>query len=356
MSKSLPILDLSRLNQGADEAAAFRADILKATHEVGFFYLTGHGIPDAELDAMIAIAREFFALPEADKLAIENTHSPHFRGYTRVGGELTQGKTDWREQIDIGQERPASAGRVARSAYRDPHGFDTPTASATQPADEDFWILDGPNLWPENLPTLRTASEAWMTKLSAISLQLLGAWAEALGSPSDIFEPAFASNPSSLLKIVRYPAVAAEAASTQGVGAHKDLGVLTLLYVEEGKGGLQVEHEGEWLDAPPIPRAFVVNIGELLEAATDGYLKATLHRVESLPGEDRISIPFFYAPALDSVIPQLELPAALKAQAHGVTVDPTNPIHRVYGKNWLKSRVRAHPNVVQAHHPHLNRY
>ena len=336
---TLPILDFSLLSQGADAAERFRSQLLDATHNVGFFYLTGHGIPDADFDEMIAIARDFFALPDAEKLAIENTYSPHFRGYTRVGGELTQGKTDWREQIDIGQERPA----VSTNSTGD-------TDSASEI--DDFWVLDGPNLWPENLPELRAKSEAWMARLSEISLTLLGAWAEALGAPAATFEPAFAENPSSLLKIVRYPAVA-EGAETQGVGAHKDLGVLTLLYVEEGKAGLQVDIDGEWVDAPPIPRAFIVNIGELLEAATDGYLKATLHRVVSLPGSDRISIPFFYAPALDSVIPQLELPVELQGEARGVTRDPNNPIHRVYGKNWLKSRVRAHPNVVEAHHPHL---
>jgi isopenicillin N synthase-like dioxygenase len=339
---TLPILDFSLLKQGDETASAFRAQLLEATHNVGFFYLTGHGIPDADFDEMVDIARAFFALPEAEKLAIENTYSPHFRGYTRVGGELTQGKTDWREQIDIGQERPARV--VSTSSTSEP--------SSTSDAGEDFWVLDGPNLWPESFPELRTKSENWMARLSEISLTLLGAWAEALGAPAEIFEPAFAENPSSLLKIVRYPAVA-EGVETQGVGAHKDLGVLTLLYVEEGKAGLQVDIDGEWVDAPPIPRAFIVNIGELLEAATDGYLKATLHRVVSLPGSDRISIPFFYAPALDSVIPQLELPEDLKQAARGVARDPNNPIHRVYGKNWLKSRVRAHPNVVEAHHPHL---
>jgi len=329
---TLPILDFAQLAAGDEAAAAFRSQLLEATHEVGFFYLTGHGIADADFDEMIDVAKQFFELPEAEKLAIENTFSPHFRGYTRVGGELTQGKTDWREQIDIGQERPAVS-----------------TGSTSEV--EDFWVLDGPNLWPENLPELRDKAEAWMARLSAISLTLLRSWAQALGSPANVFDEAFAANPSSLLKIVRYPATDTE--DTQGVGAHKDLGVLTLLYVEEGKAGLQVDLDGEWADAPPIPRAFIVNIGELLEAASDGYLKATLHRVVSLPGEDRISIPFFFAPALDSVIPQLVLPEKLKQQAHGVTVDPHNPIHRVYGKNWLKSRVRAHPNVVEAHHPHL---
>ena len=328
----LPILDFSLLNGGAEDQQRFRDELLKAAHEVGFFYLVGHGIPDEDFDSMIELAKRFFALPETDKLAIENTHSPHFRGYTRIGGELTLGQTDWREQIDIGAERPARGAEAP--------GYE-----------EDFWRLEGPNLWPAALPELRPATQAWMDRLSAISLRLLAAWAESLGSPADIFESAFATNPSSLLKIVRYPGAENQ---RQGVGAHKDLGVLTLLYVEEGKDGLQVDNNGQWIDAPPIPRAFVVNIGELLESATDGYLKATLHRVESpAAGSDRISIPFFYAPALDATIPKLELPPALASEAAGVTRDPNNPIHPVYGRNWLKSRVRAHPNVVQAHYPHL---
>lgn len=332
LTATLPILDISLLNGSPDDQQRFRDELLKATHEVGFFYLVGHGIPDEDFDGMIDLAKRFFALPEADKLEIENTYSPHFRGYTRIGGELTQGQTDWREQIDIGAERPA----IAADAI---------------PEGEDFWRLEGPNLWPTALPELRPATQAWMDRLSEISLRLLAAWAQALGSPADIFEPAFAQNPSSLLKIVRYPGADDQ---SQGVGAHKDLGVLTLLYVEEGKDGLQVEKDGQWIDAPPIPRAFVVNIGELLESATDGYLKATLHRVESpAGGTDRISIPFFYAPALDAVIPSLELPEELAAEAAGVTRDPNNPIHPVYGRNWLKSRLRAHPNVVEAHYPHL---
>ena len=147
---------------------------------------------------------------------------------------------------------------------------------------------------------------------------------------------------------------ASQGVGSQGVGSHKDLGVLTLLYIEEGKGGLQVEKGGAWIDAPPVPGAFVVNIGELLEIATDGYLKATLHRVISPAlGDERISIPYFFGPALDATIPTITLPATLAAASPGVTLDPANPLFAVFGRNWLKSRVRAHPNVVAAHHPHL---
>ena len=329
---SLPILDLSRLDAGEEEAAAFRADLLAATHDIGFFYLVGHGVPEALQEQVITTARRFFDLPEADKLAIENLKSPHFRGYTRVGGELTQGKVDWREQIDIGSERPAvtKAEGVA-----------------------DYWVLEGPNQWPTALPELETVVTEWDAELTAVGRRLLAAWATALGAPADVFDPAFATDPFSLIKIVRYPGKS-DPAPRQGVGAHKDSGVLTLLFVEPGKGGLQVQHGDDWIDAPPIPGAFVVNIGELLEVATDGYLTATVHRVISpLIGTDRISIPFFFNPALDASIPLLPLPDELQAEAAGVTVDPSNPIFSTYGENALKSRLRAHPDVAAIHHPEL---
>lgn len=330
MLTELPIIDLSRLGAGAEEADALRRDLRVATRDVGFFYLTGHGVPQALIDRVLELSRAFFELPEADKLAIENVHSAQFRGYTRVGGELTRGQVDWREQIDVGPER------------------------ATVEADADYWRLEGPNLWPQALPELRPVVEEWMSQLDALALRLLRTWAEALEVPSDIFEPAFGERPFSLLKIVRYPGGSADG-SGQGVGAHRDGGVLTLLLVEEGKGGLQVEHEGRFLDAPSIPGAFVVNIGEMFELATDGYLRATLHRVISpAPGTDRISVPFFFNPALDARMPELPLPAHLAAEVRGLSADPDDsPILGVYGENALRYRLRAHPNVAAKHHADL---
>jgi len=327
---SLPVLDLSRLDAGPEAAAAFRYDLRRATHDVGFFYLTGTGV-SPELEArLLRAARDFFALPEADKLAIENVQSPHFRGYTRVGGERTQGRVDWREQIDIGPERTA----------------------VTDAAAPDYARLIGPNLWPEAQPELRQVVSEWHDHLSGVARRLLRAWAVALGAPESYFDQHF-GEPSTLIKIVRYPGKD-DPTPQQGVGAHKDSGVLTLLWVEPGKGGLQVQRDGEWVDAPPVAGAFVVNIGELLEYATGGYLIATKHRVIS-PGypDERISVPFFFNPALDKRLPLIELPAELAAEARGVTQDPANPIHALYGENALKSRLRAHPDVAEIHHADL---
>ncbi|GAA2072539.1 isopenicillin N synthase family dioxygenase [Microbacterium hatanonis] len=326
---NLPVLDLSLLDQGPDAAARFRDELRAATHDVGFFYLVGTGVTP-ELEARLnRVAREFFELPDADKLAIENVKSPHFRGYTRVGGERTQGKVDWREQIDVGPERAA---------------IETPGP--------DYERLTGPNLWPAAQPELREVVSEWHDRLTGIARKLLRAWALALGADEEYFDRHF-GDPSTLIKIVRYPGKE-DPTPQQGVGAHKDSGVLTLLWVEPGKGGLQVQRDGQWVDAPPVPGSFVVNIGELLEYATQGYLIATNHRVISprYP-DDRISVPFFFNPALDARLPIIELPAELAAAARGVTEDPTNPIHATYGENALKSRLRAHPDVAEIHHPDL---
>lgn len=328
----LPVLDLSLADDPAT-AEAFRADLRRITHEIGFFYLKGHGIPDADFTRIIDVAERFFALPEEEKLAIENTNSPHFRGYTRTGGERTQGRVDWREQIDIGPERPQGVATAA----------------------EPWRVLDGPNSWPEALPELRAVTEAWMRDLTEVGRRLLREWALALGQSPDVFEAAFGTDPSLLLKLVRYPAVDnPKPEGDQGVGAHKDPGVLTLLLLEEGSTGLQVRHGDGWIEADPLPGAFVVNIGEMLEIATDGLLVATDHRVLSpQAGTERISIPFFLNPALAGRLPVLQLPEDLAARARGVSQDERNVLHATFGANMLKARLRAHPDVAARHHPQL---
>ncbi|TXT10839.1 hypothetical protein VHUM_02344 [Vanrija humicola] len=326
---TLPILDLSLLDQGEAAAQRFRDELTRVTHEIGFFYLTGTGVSAELEDRMLRVSRAFFALSEEHKLAIRNHKSPQFRGYTQLGGEQTYGKVDWREQIDI---------------CRDQDVVTDPNAPA-------YKRLVGPNLWPEALPELRETAEEWQAALGAVARKLLRNWAVALGAGPDYFDDHF-GDPFTLLKIVRYPGTERR---SQGVGAHNDAGVLTLLWVEPGAGGLQVQTlAGEWIDAPALPHSFIVNIGELLELCTQGYLRATPHRVISpLAPADRISVPFFYNPSLDAQFPVIDLPPELKAKARPRPRDPKNPFFELYGWNALKGRLRAHRDVAAIYHQDL---
>ena len=101
------MLDLRRFDAGDAERAVFLTELRTAAHDVGFFYVTGHDVDARLLSDVMETSAKFFALPERDKLAIEMVNSPHFRGYNRAGYEHTRGKPDWREQVDIGPERPA---------------------------------------------------------------------------------------------------------------------------------------------------------------------------------------------------------------------------------------------------------
>jgi isopenicillin N synthase-like dioxygenase len=327
----LPILDLRRFDGTAGERVAFLEELRAVSHDIGFFYLIGHGIEPVDGSDILNLARRFFALSEAEKLAIGMVNSPHFRGYNRAGAERTRGRPDWREQFDIGAERPALA-----------IGPDTPA-----------WArLQGPNQWPASLPELRPALLRWQDATTALLRRLLGAFALALGQDAAIFEPILGDAPNQHIKLISYPGQG-EGGDGQGVGAHKDSSLLTLL-LQDAQNGLQVETPSGWIDAVPLAGAFVVNIGEQLELASNGYLRATMHRaVNPPPRIDRISAALFLGARLDTIVPVLELPPALAAQAPGPANDPLNPLYRETGRNYLKGRLRSHPDVAQRHHADL---
>jgi isopenicillin N synthase-like dioxygenase len=332
MTASLPILDLGRLNAGETERKTFLEDLRRAARDVGFFYLVGHGIPPSQIAGVQALARRFFALPAEEKRAVAMVNSPHFRGYNAAGAEITRGRADWREQFDIGAER---------------------AALPREPGAPAWTRLQGPNLWPAALPGLRGGLLAWQEAVTGVGIRLLEAFALALGQPADAFAPIYAGAPNQHIKIIRYPGREATP-DDQGVGAHKDSGFLTLL-VQDGEGGLEVSDEsGGWIAASPVEGAFVVNVGELLELASNGYLRATIHRVVTpRAGRDRLSVAFFLGARHDATVPLLDLPADLAAQARGPASDPDNPLFREVGRNYLKGRLRSHPDVAAVHYADL---
>lgn len=104
------------------------------------------------------------------------------------------------------------------------------------------------------------------------------------------------------------------------VGEHTDMGFLTVLR-QDDTGGLQVREAAthEWVDVPPLPGTFVVNLGDCLERFTGGLLRATAHRVQARRGAQsgRFSYPFFFDPSFDARMRSCThlLPAALAARA-----------------------------------------
>jgi isopenicillin N synthase-like dioxygenase len=281
----------------------------------------------------MAASREFFALPAVERRALAIARSPHFRGYTELGGERTKGVSDWREQLDVGPEEPAAA--VTRG-------------------DPPWRRLRGPNQWPASLPALRATVLEWMRAMDAVGLAILRALALGLGQPLEHFDAVVLPRGDPHLKIIRYPPQPRAVDAGQGVGMHHDSGLVSFV-LQDDVGGLQVDLDGRLVEAAPRPGTYVMNLGEMLQAATRGYLRATKHRVVSPPpARERLSIAYFFHPRLDAVFAPIALPPELAAAARGgQNVDPNDPIFATFGDNYLKIRLRSHRDVALAHYSDL---
>lgn len=278
---TLPLIDIAPL-YGTDNAAwrDVATQIDAACRDWGFFYITGHGIPPERIDALLAAAKAFFALPEAEKLKIDITRTAHHRGYGAIATEQldpTQ-PSDLKETFDMGFHMAA----------------DHPEVLADKP-------LRGPNRHPD-LPGWAALMEQHYADMQALAQTLLRAIALALGIERDFFDARFAE-PISVFRMIHYPPrQTARSADQPGAGAHTDYGCVTLLYQDDA-GGLQVRNvNGEWIDAPPIPGSFVVNIGDMMARWSNDRYTSTPHRVISPLGVHRYSMPFFAEPHPDTEI------------------------------------------------------
>ena len=265
---SIPIVDITGLRSpDRDERERVAADIGKAAREIGFLYISGTGIDAALFDRMLAATKTFFALPVEEKMRSFIGLSTCHRGYVPVGEEgVETGMPDLKEAFDTALDLPA----------------DDPDHLAGNP-------MLGPNVWPD-VDGFAEAVTAYYEAVLDLGHQLLWAFAVALGEDPDTFTQHATKTPSQL-RLVHYP-YNPDAEDVLGIGAHTDYECFTLL--KPTAPGLEVLNgAGEWVDVPPIPDTFVVNIGDLLELWTNGAYVATSHRVRKVK-EERYSFPLFF--------------------------------------------------------------
>ncbi|MEJ1161626.1 isopenicillin N synthase family dioxygenase [Prosthecomicrobium sp. N25] len=284
MGDNLPVIDLSGLAEGDGRALRRVAEAVGAAcRSIGFFYVTGHGVPGRLIADTFAQAHAFFALPEPEKRRIAIDRIGNNRGYVPFKGESldpTRG-ADLKEAFNIGLELPP----------------DHPDILAGRP-------FRGLNGWPAD-PAFRTTLLAYFEACQSLGARLHRAFATDLGLAPDFFD-ARIDRPLSTLRLLHYPPQPASAGPGEiGAGEHTDYGNITLL-MTDAVGGLQVKRrDGGWIDAPPVPGAFVVNIGDCLMRWTNDVYVSTPHRVVNASGRERYSIAYFLDPNPDALVAAL---------------------------------------------------
>lgn len=254
--------------------------VREACEGPGFFYLAGHGVPPSEIEAIFAASRRFFALPLEERLKVKLTPKQN-RGYQPLGSRMYSDKADapdLNESFKYQRELPA----------------------------DDPDILNGNrvharNRWPEGLPGWREVLIGYYDQMERLTDALLGAFALALDLAEDYFA-AFFRKPLTQINLLHYPPHPPLAPGRQfGLRPHSDTTAFTIL-AQGDVGGLQVEHDGEWIEVPPIAGTFVINIGDMMARWTNDRFASTPHRVVNRSGLERYSVPFFAIPDFDAVV------------------------------------------------------
>src|SRR5215471_8906159 len=161
----IPIIDVSELAAGGSSQRAVAERLGGACRESGFFYVVGHGADAALQGRLRDLSREFFAQDLETKLAIRmDLGGRAWRGYFRVGDELTSGRPDQKEGLYFGAELPAGH----------------PLVRAGTP-------LHGPNLFPAELPDFREVVLDYLAALTQLGQRLVAGVALSLGLEESYF-------------------------------------------------------------------------------------------------------------------------------------------------------------------------
>jgi isopenicillin N synthase-like dioxygenase len=283
---NLPLIDLSPfLAPGnTEERRQVARAIRAASIDIGFFYLTGHGFDPAELDGVLAAAHRFFALPLTEKMKVDARLSPDRQGFIRTGGVDPDANpdlaTDIKERFFMSRE--LVPGEPARGRFK-----------------------SGQSRWPapEAVPGFEATMKAYIVRLLGLTAALGRAFATSLDLPEDYFDPHY-RYPGAVLALNHYPPLdPATLQPTQwSFSPHTDYGTFTILLQDE-LGGLQVRNASEvWIDVPPRPGTFVVNLGDLFQRWTNDLFVSTLHRAVNFGSHARVSAAFFVSPHGSTIV------------------------------------------------------
>ena len=173
-TRAIPVIDVGpafRSEPGGLEAVA--RDVRRACEDVGFFYVKGHGAPQAIIEAAFAASREFHAMPLDGKMRLKINENNI--GYLPVNESMQRASTvhkatrpNYNESFFISHDR----------------GVEHPDVLAGTP-------LRGRNQWPEGHDSMRAAMVRYFKTLEGVGERMLPLLARSLDMPAGYFRPFF---------------------------------------------------------------------------------------------------------------------------------------------------------------------
>ncbi|KAG8370379.1 hypothetical protein BUALT_Bualt14G0110900 [Buddleja alternifolia] len=254
-----PIVDLDGIKDDTAKRKEFVGKVRDASETWGFFQVVNHGIPMEVMEEMLNGVRRF----NEQETDIKKKY------YTR---DFTK-----------------------RVAYRS--NFDLYSSPAATWRDTLYFTVAPTPAKPEELPeACREIMIEYSKHVMGLGRRLLKLLSEALGlNPDHLIEMECAEE---LSMFCHYYPPCPEPELTMGTTRHSDNNFTTVL-LQDSLGGLQVLHQNQWVDVPPIPGALVVNLGDLMQLISNDKFKSVEHRVLASNAGPRISVASFFGSNTD---------------------------------------------------------
>ncbi|XP_030935951.1 hyoscyamine 6-dioxygenase-like [Quercus lobata] len=264
LGKNIPVVDL-----GAHDQTDILQQILEASQEFGMFQVINHGVPSNLIDEAMGVFKEFHALSAEDK-AIETSKDPDKSCYmyTSSHNYATEKYHFWRDGL---------------------FHHCNPLEKYIQ-------------FWPEKPPKYREVVATYTAELRKVVFRILEFIAQGLGLNPDHFSSELCEN--QVVLVNHYPPCP-DPSLTLGLCKHRDPIVINIL-LQSDVYGLEVFKDEEWIGVEPIPYAFVVTLGVLMQIISNGKLKGAVHRVVTNSNLARTTATFGLHPLYETLIEPAE--------------------------------------------------
>ncbi|KAH6834198.1 senescence-related gene 1 protein [Perilla frutescens var. hirtella] len=297
-SSQIPVIDmLNLLDVDSDSMESELRKLHEACQEWGFFQLINHGV-EAEAEKMIKFeVQEFFNLPMEEKEKFRQQEDD-VEGYGQVFVVSEEQKLDWGDMFFV----------------------------TTFPT-----YLRKPHLIPNLSAPFRDAIDAYGAEVKTLAMKILGFMEKALGMKSEEMERVVFGEGMQTMRMNYYPPCPQPELVT-GLSPHSDGVGLTILLQANEIEGLQVKKAGAWIPVSPLPNAFVVNIGDILEIASNGVYRSVEHRATVNSEKERLSIATFLNPAIDNDIGPAPSLVSLQTPAKFKTISAVEYLKGLFSK------------------------
>ncbi|KAL6850387.1 hypothetical protein ACP4OV_021014 [Aristida adscensionis] len=289
----IPVIDLSKLLD-PESSKEELAKLGSACHQLGFFQLINHGVPDEVIEDVRRDITEFFKLPLEAKKAHAQLPESGLEGYGQAFVFSDTQKLDWADLLYL-MLRPV-ASRDMRFWPAQPPSFRSPPLPnpdhllrrRSRPCASP--LID---LSVVGRELCRSSVDRWSEEAAKVTARLLRCMAADMGAEPERLLEIFGGQPQSM-RVTYYPPCT-HAGKVMGLSPHTDTCGLTVLLHVNDVQGLQIRRDdGKWLAVEPLDGALTVNIGDILEMLSNGRYRSVEHRATVNPEKERMSAAIFH--------------------------------------------------------------